>query len=64
MAFVYTKGCSPFHERKAHATEYEKRADAKAKICLTCTKDRCDDGACELIGRRKKSKKCKTDKTD
>lgn len=57
MAFVYAKGCSPFYEKKAHSTVYEKRADAKAKTCLNCTKERCDKGSCEVFRKPQRKKK-------
>ena len=57
MAFVYAKGCSPFYEKKAHSTVYEKRADAKAKTCLNCTKERCDKGSCEIFRKPQRKKK-------
>lgn len=61
MAFVYAKGCSPFYEKKAHSTVYEKRADAKAKTCLNCTKERCDKGSCEFFRSPRKKKERKVE---
>lgn len=44
-------GRSPFYERPAHATKREAENERKAKICLSCTREKCT-GTCELMKRR------------
>ena len=45
-------GRSPFYERPAHAMKREEENERKAKICLSCTREKCP-GTCELMKRRR-----------
>ena len=47
------EGRSAYYERPAKKGKKETERMRKAKICLSCTKERCT-GTCELMRRQKK----------